>query len=249
MSRKKKPYDRQVFRAITLIMQFGINMLVPICLMSAAGIWLDKHFGTDFWMILLFCMGAVAGGYTGWPGQFMKTAMINTLKKINRTVLEMDLGILFLGVSAQIIGAFIAKDEAMYAKSLWFGVLLALVSTYHMYRSLDRALDQPEKTATKMIIRAYVLRYVMLIFFLLVMMKTGVMNPLIFFFTYVICMKVTAFLQPLTHKLCNKLFHETDPIPQAMPEETAEDKTAPQTAEEAEAPKDGEVTEEQQNKQ
>ena len=172
----------------------------------------------------------------------MKTAMINTLKKINRTVLEMDLGILFLGVSAQIIGAFIAKDEAMYAKSLWFGVLLALVS-------LDRALDQPEKTATKMIIRAYVLRYVMLIFFLLVMMKTGVMNPLIFFFTYVICMKVTAFLQPLTHKLCNKLFHETDPIPQAMPEETAEDKTAPQTAEEAEAPKDGEVTEEQQNKQ
>lgn len=31
-------------------------------LMSAAGIWLDKHFGTDFWMILLFCMGAVAGG-------------------------------------------------------------------------------------------------------------------------------------------------------------------------------------------
>ena len=62
VSRKKKPYDRQVFRAITLIMQFGINMLVPICLMSAAGIWLDKHFGTDFWMILLFCMGAVAGG-------------------------------------------------------------------------------------------------------------------------------------------------------------------------------------------
>ena len=48
---------------------------------------------------------------------------------------------------------------------------------------------------------------------------------------------------------CNKMFHETDPIPQAMPEETAEDKTAPQTAEEAEAPKDGEVTEEQQNKQ
>lgn len=62
MSRKKKPYNRQVFRAAALIMQFGINMLVPICLMSAAGVWLDKHFGTNFWMILLFCMGAVAGG-------------------------------------------------------------------------------------------------------------------------------------------------------------------------------------------
>ena len=48
--------------------------------------------------------------YTVWPGQFMMTAMRNTLKKINRTVLEMDLGILFLGVLAQIIGAFIAND-------------------------------------------------------------------------------------------------------------------------------------------
>ena len=62
MSRKKKPYDRTVFRSIALIMQFGINMLVPICLMSAVGVWMDKRFGTNVWMILLFCMGAVAGG-------------------------------------------------------------------------------------------------------------------------------------------------------------------------------------------
>ena len=62
MSRKKKPYDRTVFRSIALIMQFGINMLVPICLMSAVGAWMDKPFATNFWMILLFCMGAVAGG-------------------------------------------------------------------------------------------------------------------------------------------------------------------------------------------
>ena len=175
----------------------------------------------------------------------MMTAMINTLKKINRTVLEMALGILFLGVLAQIIGAFIVKDKMMYAGSLWLGVLLALAATYHMYRSLDRALDQPEKTAQKMIFRGYILRYVILIFILLVLMKTEVMNPLIFFFSYVICMKVTAFLQPLTHKLCNKMFHETDPTPTAMPEETAGGENAPENP--AGAEKDGEVTE-QQNK-
>ena len=79
----------------------------------------------------------------------MKTAMKNTLKKINRTVLEMDLGILFLGVSAQIIGAFIARDEAMYAKSLWFGVLLALVSTYHMYRSWTGHWTSPRRLLRK----------------------------------------------------------------------------------------------------
>lgn len=175
----------------------------------------------------------------------MMTAMINTLKKINRTVLEMTLGILFLGVLAQIIGAFIVKDKMMYAGSLWLGVLLALAATYHMYRSLDRALDQPEKTAQKMIFRGYILRYVILIFILLVLMKTEVMNPLIFFFSYVICMKVTAFLQPITHKLCNKLFHETDPIRQAIPKETAGDENVPENP--AGAEKDGEVTE-QQNK-
>lgn len=116
--KKKKPYDRQVFRAITLIMQFGINMLVPICLMSAAGIWLDKHFGTDFWMILLFCMGAVAGGQNVYrmARTIYEDGDDKHTKKINRTVLEMDLGILFLGVSAQIIGAFIARMKQCMPK-------------------------------------------------------------------------------------------------------------------------------------
>lgn len=158
----------------------------------------------------------------------------------------MELGILFLGVLAQIIGAFMVKDEVMYAKSLWFGILLACASTYHMYRSLDRALDQPEKTASRMIFRAYVLRYVIVIFCLVVIMITEGMNPLVFFFSYM-SLKVTAFLQPITHKLCNKLFHEMDPVPSAMPEETGEGDAAPKLTEETRT--DGEVTEEQQNKQ
>ena len=62
VKKKRNPTTDRCFRSITLIMQFGINMLYRSALMSAAGIWLDKHFGTDFWMILLFCMGAVAGG-------------------------------------------------------------------------------------------------------------------------------------------------------------------------------------------
>lgn len=37
-------------------------MLVPICLMSALGIYLDRRFDTSFWMVLLFFVGAVAGG-------------------------------------------------------------------------------------------------------------------------------------------------------------------------------------------
>ena len=55
-------YDRKVYRSLVLITQMGINMLVPIGLMSAAGVWLDRRSGTGFWTILLFFAGAVAGG-------------------------------------------------------------------------------------------------------------------------------------------------------------------------------------------
>lgn len=63
MSKKKKDrYDKSVYRSLALVMQFGINMLVPICMLSALGIYLDQRFGTSYIMVILFFVGAVAGG-------------------------------------------------------------------------------------------------------------------------------------------------------------------------------------------
>lgn len=50
-----------VMRSLAAISQFGINMLVPICMCSAAGYFFDEWLGTDFIMILLFFVGALAG--------------------------------------------------------------------------------------------------------------------------------------------------------------------------------------------
>lgn len=147
--------------------------------------------------------------------------IIDNLKQVNRTLLEMYIGILFWGVVCQLVGAFVVKDQGMYAKSLWFGILFALINTLQMYRSLDRALDFDEKTASKKISTGYLIRYASVAIILIIIMVTEVMNPLVVFMAYM-GMKVTAFLQPITHKLCNKLFHETDPVPQAMPEEEEE---------------------------
>ena len=62
-SRRHNPkYDKSVYRSLVLITQFGINMLVPICMMSALGIWLDNRYHTSFWTIVLFFVRAVAGG-------------------------------------------------------------------------------------------------------------------------------------------------------------------------------------------
>ena len=147
--------------------------------------------------------------------------IIDTLKGLNRTLLEMHIGIIFCGIVCQLVGLFVVKNQAMYARSLWFGIFFAAINAIQMYRSLDRALDFDEKTATKMIYRSYLIRYISVAVILLIVMITEVMNPLVVFMGYM-SLKVTAFLQPITHKLCNKLFHETDPIPTACPEEQTE---------------------------
>ena len=146
---------------------------------------------------------------------------IEKLKGLNRTLLEMYLGIIFCGIVCQLVGAFIVQDQQRYALSLWFGIVFAMVNTLQMYRSLDRALDLDESTATKSIFRSYLIRYVSVAVILAIVMITNVLNPLVVFMGYM-SLKVTAYLQPITHKLCNKLFHETDPIPQALPEENME---------------------------
>lgn len=123
--------------------------------------------------------------------------------KINKTLLEMYAGILAWGILCQAVGAFFVKDRLLYAKSLWFGILLAGVSATHMYRSLDRALDYGDK-ASKMILGAYLIRYALLAVILVLVMVTKTLNPLVVFLAYM-GLKVSALIQPFTDKLCNKL--------------------------------------------
>lgn len=123
--------------------------------------------------------------------------------KINRTLLEMEFGIVFIGILCQLVGALIVERQLFYAASLWFGIVLAMVSAVHMYRSLNRALEN-EETARKRIFRAYLFRYVLLVVILFMIMTTEVLNPLVVFMAYM-SLKVTALLQPITHKICSKL--------------------------------------------
>lgn len=60
--KKHTPYDRTVFQSMTMIFQFGINMVVPIAMMAALGIWLDRKLDTAYLTIIFFFIGAIAGG-------------------------------------------------------------------------------------------------------------------------------------------------------------------------------------------
>lgn len=48
-------------RSLTTISQFGIHMIVPICMCSAAGYFLDEWLGTNYIIVILFFLGALAG--------------------------------------------------------------------------------------------------------------------------------------------------------------------------------------------
>ena len=54
-------YDKSVYRSLTLITQFGINMLVPIFLCTIAGVFIGKKFSVEWIVIPLFVVGALAG--------------------------------------------------------------------------------------------------------------------------------------------------------------------------------------------
>lgn len=54
-------YKKTVYQSLTLITQFGINMLVPIFLCSFLGWFLDDKFGTSYLFVILFFVGALAG--------------------------------------------------------------------------------------------------------------------------------------------------------------------------------------------
>lgn len=60
--KKDKPYDRTVYQSLIMITQFGINMIVPIAMMTALGVYLDRKFELGYLTIIFFFIGAIAGG-------------------------------------------------------------------------------------------------------------------------------------------------------------------------------------------
>ncbi|MCR5097634.1 MAG: AtpZ/AtpI family protein [Lachnospiraceae bacterium] len=53
--------NREVFEMLTLIMQLGISMLVPIMMCTLIGVWLGKRAESNVIPVVGFVIGAVAG--------------------------------------------------------------------------------------------------------------------------------------------------------------------------------------------
>lgn len=146
---------------------------------------------------------------------------MKSLKKADRTLLEMHTGMLLYGIVCQMAGVFFAGNRLKYSVSLWFGILFAAVASIHMAKTLDRALRSGQ-AAAKIITAGYIFRYLMVAAVLAIVGVTGTLDALVVFLGYM-GLKITAYLQPLVHKLYNRLFHETDPEPWPLPDEEGQD--------------------------
>ena len=56
-----KKEDRQVWEAMSMVFQFGLNMLVPIILCTLLGVWVGEKTGASWVVIIFFFVGALAG--------------------------------------------------------------------------------------------------------------------------------------------------------------------------------------------
>ena len=138
--------------------------------------------------------------------------------------MELVTGIVAFGLVCQIVGVFLPLNRVFYAVGLWSGILVALFSAVHMWRSLNKAFTRDEKGAVSIMAGGYILRYLLTGVVLILLYYTGIGYPLAGFLG-VLGLKAGAYLQPVSHKFYNFIFHETDPVAEPLleTEEVSED--------------------------
>lgn len=144
--------------------------------------------------------------------------MTDKLKKTDRALLELLSGIVVFGMFCQLIGLFFSISPLKYAIGLWGGIILAFLAAIHIWRSLHKAFSCDEKSAARLIAGGYIIRYLAAAAYLLLLHYSNA-GYVLAGFLGVMGLKTGAYLQPVTHKFYNKLFHETDPVPQPPAEE------------------------------
>ena len=145
--------------------------------------------------------------------------MTERLRKFDRTILELISGILIFTIFCQLVGLLLPIDRIKFAFSLWSGGLMACILAIHMWKALNKAILCDEKTAVKIMSGGYLIRYFFTAAYLVFLFYTGA-GYVLAGFLGVMGLKAGAYLQPVIHKYYNRLFHETDPVPQPLAEES-----------------------------
>ncbi len=132
--------------------------------------------------------------------------MKEKITKINRTLFELETGILLFGAVCQMF-VFLLKDKEAYSLGLWMGILIAAISALHMWWSLDRALDLPERAAVKFMSTHNILRYLFITVALIAVAISRAANPLSAFLG-IMGLKAAAYMHFITKKISTLVYGE-----------------------------------------
>lgn len=58
-------HKKSVMRSLLMITQLGLSVMVPVFVCILAGVWIDKHAGTNLTIFLMF-LGFLTGGWSGY---------------------------------------------------------------------------------------------------------------------------------------------------------------------------------------
>ncbi len=126
------------------------------------------------------------------------------IKNIDATLKEMFLAMLAVGLLVQFTLVWFIQDKAGFSIGLWVGVITAAFMANNMNSTLERALSLGEGGAQTLIRKNYILRYFAVIVVLIGSYFTGRVNPFAVF-GGIMTLKVSAYLQPLTHKILERI--------------------------------------------
>lgn len=126
------------------------------------------------------------------------------LRRINRALPGMIMGILLYGIVIELAGVWFVSDKLRYTTGLWIGIITAVGMAVHMAVILFDSMDLSENGAKSKVTLWYMLRYlvVVIIFFVTAYFKLG---NLVMLFIGVTGLKAGAYLQPFTDKVISKI--------------------------------------------
>lgn len=127
--------------------------------------------------------------------------------KLNSTLCELLLGIFIFGILCEVVLLIFLEDKLYYSIGLGIGIIVAGLMAVHMNYTLKQALEYDERNANKKIVQSMILRYTGV---LLILAGTAMLNfasPLTLFLG-IMGLKISAYLQPFTHRLTEKLSKE-----------------------------------------
>lgn len=130
------------------------------------------------------------------------------LKKINGVLPDLIWGILGYGLIVQLVGVWFVKDKIYYAIGLWLGIAAAAGLAIHMAAVIRDTMDPDmEKQAIRRRAFFSISRYAAAVILFVIVLYFDLGNAIAMFIG-IMGLKISAYLQPLTHRLigdCRKL--------------------------------------------